>query len=259
VLAKITASAHAWTMPPILLEVCVDNVGGLAAAVAGGADRIELCGALELGGLTPAPELMQLGLACPLPVVARIRPRAGDFLYEAVEAQLMLNDIDAVAAAGLPAVSLGASRQDGQLDHVLLERLLRRARDHGLSATLHRAFDVSPDLAQATRLAIDLGFERILTSGGAPAAVQGIQGLLHCFDAAAGRITVMPGAGIHAANVGRLREHLPLAAVHASCSVPAPGAGNNGRRGPARPAPPRRQTSAALVAALQQALCRPLR
>ena len=235
----------------ILLEVCVDNLDGLAAALAGGADRIELCAALELGGLTPAPDLLQLAAASPLPVLARIRPRAGDFLYSEVEAQLMLNDIDAVAAAGLRAVSLGASLRNGQLDHVLLERLLRRARDHGLAATLHRAFDVSPDLAQSVRAAIDLGFERILTSGGAPTAAQGIHSLLRCFDAAAGRITIMPGAGIHAANIDRLREHLPLTAIHASCSAPAPdnGSSPDGRR----------QTSARLVAALQQALHRRLR
>jgi copper homeostasis protein len=238
-------------MPAILLEVCVDHLDGLAAAIAGGADRIELCASLELGGLTPTSNLMQLAAASPLPVVARIRPRAGDFLYSAVEAQLMLNDVDAVAAAGLRAVSLGASLRNGQLDHALLARLLSRARDHGLSATLHRAVDVSPDLAQSVRAAIDLGFERILTSGGAPTAAQGIHSLLRCFDAAAGRITIMPGAGIHATNVSRLRDHLPLTAIQSSCSAPAPGDG--------RSANLRRQTSAPLVAALQRALARPMR
>ena len=134
---------------------------------------------------------------------------------------------------------------------ILLERLLRRARDHGLSATLHRAIDVSPDLVQSVRTAIDLGFTRILTSGGAPTAVQGSHSLLRCFDAATGRITIMPGAGIHAANVGRLRDHLPLTAIQASCSAPVAGSG--------RSTTARRQTQALLVAALQQALRRPLR
>ena len=229
-------------MPAILLEVCVDQLAGLAAAVAGGADRIELCSWLALGGLSPKQELLQLAGASPVPVVARIRPRGGDFCFDAVEVQLMLNDIDAAAHAGLQGVSLGATLRDGRLDQATLARLVARARDHGLVCTLHRAIDINPDLAQATRLAIDLGFERILTSGGAPAAGQGINGLLRCFDAAAGRIAIMPGAGIDAANIARLREKLPLTEVHASCSLPAPGTAEG------------RTTSIAKVAALVQAL-----
>lgn len=237
---------------PITLEVCVDNVEGLAAAIAGGADRIELCGALEVGGLTPTAGLLRVAAASPLPVVAMIRPRGGDFCFDDVEIQLMLNEIDAVAAIGLQGVVLGASLRNGELDHQTLERLLKRARDHGLGATLHRAIDLCPDLAQATRLAIDLGFERILTSGGAPGALLGLSGLQRCFDAAGDRITIMPGAGINAENVGRLLDKLPVREVHASCSVPV-----------AASAPPvlafgfdaggRRQTSVARVAALKAA------
>lgn len=229
-------------MPAILLEVCVDQLAGLAAAIAGGADRIELCACLALGGLSPKQELLQLAAASPVPVVARIRPRGGNFCFDAVEVQIMLNDIDAAAHAGLQGVSLGATLRDGRLDQAILERLLARAHDHGLACTLHRAIDINPDLAQATRLAIDLGFERILTSGGAPAASQGINGLLRCFDAAAGRIAIMPGAGIDAANIARLRDKLPLTEVHASCSVPAPGTAEG------------RATSTPKVAALVQAL-----
>lgn len=237
----------------ITLEVCVDNVDGLSAAIAGGADRIELCAALEVGGLTPTSGLLRVAAASPLPVVAMIRPRGGDFCYDAVEIQLMLNEIDAVAATGLQGVVLGASLRNGELDHKTLERLLRRARDHGLESTLHRAIDLCPDLAQATRLAIDMGFARILTSGGARRALEGLGGLQRCLDAAGDRITIMPGAGINADNVGRLLEKLPVREVHASCSEPV-----------AASTPPvlefgfdaggRRQTSAAKVAALKTAL-----
>jgi copper homeostasis protein len=237
---------------PITLEVCVDNVEGLSAAIAGGADRIELCGTLEVGGLTPTSGLLRVAAASPVPVVAMIRPRGGDFCFDDVEIQLMLNEIDAVAAVGLQGVVLGASLRNGELDHQTLERLLRRARDHGLRATLHRAIDLCPDLALATRLAIDLGFERILTSGGAPSALQGLGGLQRCFDAAGDSITIMPGAGINAENVGRLLDKLPVREVHASCSAPV-----------AASAPPvlafgfdaggRRQTSVARVTALKAA------
>lgn len=207
---------------PILLEVCVDSVQGLGAAIEGGAGRIELCSALEIGGLTPSAGLLRAASSSPVPVVAMIRPRGGDFCFDEIEARLMLQEIDAVAAAGLQGVVLGASLEDGQLDLQLLGRLVQRAHGHGLRCTLHRAIDLCPDLADATRQAIELGFERILTSGGARSAPEGLDGLKRCFDAAAGRITIMPGAGIIAENVHLLRAQLPLTDVHASCSEPLP-------------------------------------
>ena len=206
----------------ITLEVCVDDVHGLAAAIAGGADRIELCSALDVGGLTPSAGLLRAAAGRPVPVVAMIRPRGGSFCFDEIETQLMLDEIDAVAGAGLQGVVLGASLPDGRLDRFTLERLVRRATDRGLGCTLHRAIDLCPDLAQATRLAVDLGFERILSSGGATSAPEGLAGLRRCFDAAAGRITIMPGAGIKADNVHLLRAALPLTEVHASCSEPLP-------------------------------------
>lgn len=240
-------------LDPITLEVCVDNVGGLAAAIAGGADRIELCGALDVGGLTPSAGLLRAASGGPVPTVAMIRPRGGDFCFDDAETALMLDEIDAVAAAGLQGVVLGASLPDGRLDQRTLERLVHRAAGHGLRCSLHRAIDLCPDLAQATGLAIALGFERILTSGGAASAVEGLPQLERCFDAAAGRITIMPGAGIGAGNVHLLRERLPLTDVHASCSDPLPA-----------PAPKvaalgfdpgkRRQTSRAKVSSLKAKL-----
>jgi copper homeostasis protein len=182
-----------------------------------------------------------------------IRPRGGDFCFNDAETMLMLHEIDAVAANGLQGVVLGASTPDGRLDRYTLELLVRRAKDHGLRCTLHRAIDLCPDLAQATSLAADLGFERILTSGGARSAPEGLDGLRRCFDAAAGRIAIMPGAGIDAGNVHLLRARLPLTDVHASCSeaLPAPSAmvaafGFD--------AGGRRQTSSAKVAALKAKL-----
>jgi copper homeostasis protein len=237
----------------IRLEVCVDNVHGLAAALAGGADRIELCSALDIGGLTPSAGLLRTASSSLAPVVAMIRPRGGDFCFDEAETRLMLDDIDAVAAAGLQGVVLGASMADGRLDPYTLERLVRRATGHGLRCTLHRAIDLCPDLAEATSLAVDLGFERILSSGGAHSAPEGLAGLQRCFDAAAGRIAIMPGAGIHPDHVDLLRARLPLTDVHASCSEPLP-----------PPAPSiaafgfdtgsRRQTSSAKVAALKAKL-----
>jgi len=237
----------------ITLEVCVDSVQGLAAAIDGGADRIELCSALEIGGLTPSAGLLRAASDSTVPVVAMIRPRGGDFCFDELDAQLMLQEIDAVAAAGLQGVVLGASKPDGRLDLPTLARLVRRAADQGLRCTLHRAIDLCPDLAQATRGAIDLGFVRILTSGGARSAPEGLDGLRRCFEAAAGRIAIMPGAGINAENVGLLRAALPLTDLHASCSEPLP-APSSGVAAFGFDAGGRRQTSRAKIAALRAKL-----
>ncbi len=204
-----------------LLEVCVDGPDGLAAAVAGGADRIELCAALELGGLTPSPGLMALAAGCGRPVMAMIRPRGGDFIFGAAELDLMIRDIDAVRAAGLTGVVIGASRPGGALDEAALTRLTVAA--SGLDVTLHRAIDLVPDVAEAVEVAVGLGIRRILTSGGKRSALAGIGTLRRTLDAAAGRLTVMAGAGLSTETVGDLLSALPdLVELHASCSLPLP-------------------------------------
>ncbi len=209
-----------------LLEICVDSFAGLNAAIIGGADRIELCAALEVGGLTPTRELMWLAARAPLPVYAMIRPRGGDFAFNEVELARMRRDIACVREAGLAGVVLGASRTDGRLDVDGLAGLVAAA--SGLGRTLHRAFDVTPDPAEAVDAAIALGFERILSSGGRESALDGIEGLIAATARAAGRIGIMPGAGITADSVGPILARLRPREVHASCRRPptndAPGA-----------------------------------
>ena len=200
----------------MIIEVCVDTSESLQAAVAGGADRIELCVALAVGGLTPAAGFMQQAAACGVPVLVMIRPRAGDFVWSAAEIAVMQADIAAVRAAGLAGVVLGASLRDGRLDLPNLGLLLKAAA--GLCLTLHRCFDLVPDVGIALEQAIALGFHRILTSGGATSAPAGIDRLLALKAQAAGRIVILPGGGISAQTVAALA---PLASdeVHSSCSV----------------------------------------
>ena len=201
----------------MILEICVDDVAGLEAAVSGGADRIELCAALSGGGVTPSAGFMQRAASCGLPVSVMIRPRAGDFVFTRDEADVMKRDIDAARAAGLSGVVLGASRGDGSLDIGLLEELCSHA--NGLDVTLHRAFDVVPDMEEALEAAIALGFPRILTSGGARSALEGIEALAHLSEMAAGRIVVMPGAGVRPQSVQTLLDRFPISEIHASCSA----------------------------------------
>ncbi|WP_028752732.1 copper homeostasis protein CutC [Rhizobium leucaenae] len=204
----------------MLLEVCVEDIAGLNAAIAGGADRIELCSALTVGGLTPSAGLMLAAARASIPAYAMIRPRAGSFVYSADELDVMKNDIDAARHAGLPGVVLGASLPDGRLDGDTLRALVTHAGSHG--KTLHRAFDLVPDIEEAVELAISLGFERILTSGRAKTAAEGLTGLEQAIAIAAGRISIMPGSGVNIGTVGKLWPRLPISEIHASCSIAEP-------------------------------------
>ncbi|MCB1447943.1 MAG: copper homeostasis protein CutC [Rhizobiaceae bacterium] len=234
----------------ILLEICVDDLAGIEAAMKGGAGRVELCSALPLGGLTPSFGLMNLAATFDIVCNAMIRPRAGDFVYSEEELDVMLADIAAARSAGLAGVVLGASLPDGRLDRFALETLVKAADD--LDLTLHRAFDLVPDIAEAVELAVTLGFSRILTSGRAKSAAEGLDGLKQAMTAARGRISIMPGSGIDHRSVGAVRA-LGVTEVHASCSAPA-------ETPPERIAvfgfasPSARRTDPAKVASLRKAL-----
>lgn len=233
------------------LEVCVADPQSLAAAIAGGAERIELCSALELGGLTPLPGLMALARESGIETYALVRPRSGDFVFDAHDEAAMLHDIDAVRAAGLAGVVLGANHSDGRLDDRLLARLLAHA--SGLGSTLHRAIDLVPDFAEATETAIALGFDRILTSGGAPTVLEGLGQLALAHATAAGRIKVMAGSGVRPDNVLEILAAVPVDEVHSSCAgTPGPSADGAVRLGFA--ARTKRHTDAAVVRAFRETL-----
>ncbi len=197
------------------LEVCVDTVEGLKAAQEIEVDRIELCGPLSVGGVTPSYGLMCAAGHSAVPALAMIRPRAGGFVYSPAEEVVMLADIDAARSAGMAGVVLGASRPDGTLNIGMLERLVARA--HGLDLTLHRVFDLTPDPFEALEQAIRLGFTRILTSGHSVKAWDGRRELAQLVQTAAGRIQIMAGSGVSAQNVAALVEQTGLKSVHASC------------------------------------------
>ena len=204
-------------MRRILLEVCIDSAQGLAAAIEGGADRIELCSALALGGLTPSPGFMAFAALAPIPSYAMIRPRAGNFVFSYEEIDMMRGDIDAARAAGLAGVVLGANLESGALNEAGLWKLKEHAA--GMGATLHRAIDLVPDRLAAIDAAIGLGFERVLSSGGARTAPEGIEALAAMVERAAGRISVMPGSGVNAGNAASLIARLGVSELHGSCSA----------------------------------------
>ena len=198
-----------------LLEVAANSVASAQAAQAGGAGRIELCAALELGGLTPSHA--QIALArerLRIPLYALIRPRAGDFLYDDDECETMLRDIETCAALGCNGVVLGVLDADGNVDMPRCRALIGAAK--GLGVTFHRAIDVSRDPLRALEDVIALGCERVLSSGAQPGAATGADLLQAMLRQADGRIVVMPGAGIDADNLVDLRRRTGAREFHAS-------------------------------------------
>lgn len=210
-------------MSRVRLEVCVDTHEGLEIAAARGADRIELCTCLSAGGLTPSVGMMEIAarLACPTRVM--IRPRDGDFTYSAGEIDMMLRDIDTVAATSLEGVVFGANHAAGDLDEAALARLAGHAKGQGLKVTLHRSFDLAPDLPAALAVAAGLGIDAVLTSGGeadAPTGIEMLKTLVDGSKAAGYAIEIMAGVGVGARTVRTLVTRTGVEWVHGSCSLP---------------------------------------
>lgn len=207
-----------------ILEVCIDTPAAIAVAALGGADRIEVCAALALGGLTPSSGLVAAAVASGVPVMAMIRPRPGGFDYDDAALAVMADDIDRVAALGVAGIVVGALA-GAALDAGALEMLIARARAAGgrrgraVQTTLHRAIDLCADPLAAVEQAVALGFDHVLSSGGAPTAVEGADMLRAMRRIAAGRCAIVAGAGVTPDNVRALVATTGVAAVHASCTV----------------------------------------
>lgn len=183
------------------MEICCGSVEDVRAAHFGGAVRVELCSALDLGGVTPSAGLIVGAIRekGPMKVNVLIRPRQGDFVYSPDEVSVMEADIAAARVAGADGVVIGALSSDGNLDIPALRRLLKAA--EGMDVTFHRAFDECVDPSGALEQLIELGIPRLLTSGCAPSALEGLPLIASLVEQAAGRISIMPGAGINPRNI----------------------------------------------------------
>lgn len=210
------------------IEICVETFGDAIAAVAAGADRIEYCSALALGGLTPSPAAIEHISDIGAPCMVMIRPRPGNFRYEAGEISQMKREISIARAAGAAGVVFGAGDRDRGLDVPVLAEVMSAC--EGLQTTLHRVFDEVPDQFAALEQAVDLGFDRILTSGGASDALSGAERIGQLIRLARGRIGILPGAGITPDNARKIIAKTGAGELHASCKVAGPAAdGNEGR------------------------------
>ena len=198
----------------LTLEVCCADVQSVRAAMEGGAHRVELCEALEVDGLTPSAEMMAEAIGLGIPVQVLIRPRQGDFVYDKTEVQSMLEGIRLAKRLGANGVVIGALKPDGSIDEETVRRLVAEAK--GLSITFHRAFDVCARPMEALEQIIALGCHRLLTSGQAPTAEQGIPLIKRLVGQAAGRLSIMPGSGVNPGNARLILSETGAREIHGS-------------------------------------------
>jgi copper homeostasis protein len=197
----------------VILEACVDSVESAIAAQAGGAHRIELCEDLLEGGTTPSAGMIEVCRErLHIPVHVLIRPRGGDFVYSDVEIEVMQRDIALARRLGAKGVVFGALHADGTVDIERTRALLGVSRP--LSVTFHRAFDFTPDADAALDSLIGLGIDRVLTSGQAPMAVEGISTLARLVTRASGRIHILAAGGLSEEHIARVAELTGVQEMH---------------------------------------------
>ncbi len=202
------------------VEVCCADISSVAAAEKAGAPRIELCAALPLGGVTPSVGAMAMArriFSGKIHVLVRIRD--GNFVYNSDEKEAMYLDLPAVAAAGCDGVVVGALNADGSIDREFAAKMAETAHKLHLSITFHRAFDVCNDRKSTLDTLISLGYDRVLTSGGADDALTGAEELAALNRQADGRIIILPGGGVTANNAAEIIDTVGTTEIHGSCRL----------------------------------------
>lgn len=205
-------------MEGYILETCIDSVESAMAAERGGANRLELCGNLIIGGTTPSPVLYQeVRRHCGLKIHALIRPRFGDFCYTEHEFRIIRGEVKMFRELGADGVVIGCLRPDGALDMEQMGMLMEEAGN--MSVTLHRAFDVCRNPYEALEEAVRLGINTILTSGQAETCLSGSRLLAEMAEQSAGRIDILVGSGVDAAAIRELYPQVKTHAYHMSGKV----------------------------------------
>ena len=202
-------------MEKYLLEVCVDSVESAIAAANGGADRIELCSNLLIGGTTPSLSLFnEIKSLIDIPINILVRPRFGDFYYSKYEVRTMVEDIKAFNKSGANGVVIGCLDENGDLDVDKMNRLISAA--DGIDITLHRAFDVCRNPMQCLETAKYMGINTILTSGQKANCVDGIDLLKDLVSHSDGKIDIMVGSGLNSSNIKEIASYTKATSFHMS-------------------------------------------
>mgnify|MGYP003292170257 FL=1 len=201
----------------VKFEICCGSLQSALNAQEAGANRVELCPALNLGGITPSYGTIEMARKMlDIDINVLIRTRGGDFLYDSDEVAVMIRDIRACASIGVQGVALDPL---GNIDMDCCRALVATAKNFGLSVTFHRAIDRAYDIFTALEDVIALDVDRILTSGGKPSAHEGMETISKMNQIADGRVIIMPGAGINAGNIKEIISTTGVSEVHFSGSV----------------------------------------
>lgn len=202
-------------MKRFLLEACVDSVTSAMAAVIGGADRLELCSNLIIGGTTPDLALFkEIRKYSNIPIRVLLRPRFGDFHYDFHESQIILENISMYRAAGADGIVIGSLNPDGTLNVSQMEKFIKQAGNMGV--TLHRAFDMCRDSMDTMRIAKAIGVDTILTSGQAQTCMQGREVIRQLTETAGEDLTILAGAGVLPSVIRQMYETTGVTAYHMS-------------------------------------------
>jgi len=209
----------------IKIEICAGSLESCKVAERAGAQRVELCSVLSLGGVTPSYGVISLARReISIDINVLIRPRQGDLLYSREDMEVMIRDIEMCGQLNVAGIVIGALDKYGNVDMEFCRPLIEAALKHSLSVTFHRAIDVSRDIFQSLESVIALGAHRVLTSGGAQTAFEAIPTLKKMNEIAAGRVIIMPGSGINASNISAIIEQTGVSEIHLSASENIPSA-----------------------------------
>lgn len=205
----------------ISLEICANSITSALAAQEGGAIRVELCDNLYAGGTTPSPgQITTARKLLHIKLYVLIRPRGSDFLYTDVEFDTMVADVKYCIEAGCDGIVTGMLNADGTVDKERCIQLAQLAKQAGLGVTFHRAFDMCADQFQALEDIIEMGFERILTSGGRSTAMEGSRVITELVKKAKERISIMAGSGITEINAADLIMITGVNEIHGTLMAP---------------------------------------
>lgn len=209
------------------VEVVATSIDGVRAAITGGAQRIHLCANLTEGGTTPSAGLIleagELARLAAVPVMVLIRPRGGDFVYDAEEVEVMVADLRAGRRIGSAGFVLGCLTAEGWVDVDLTRRLVEEAQ--GKPVTFHRAVDAAVDPIAAANSAFQAGCRRVLTSGGAETALVGADVIRQMVSRAPSGGTVVAAGGIRPGTVAEVVQRTGVREVHLSARTAAPARG----------------------------------
>ena len=208
----------------VTVEICLEDIESAIAAQCGGADRIELCDNLTVGGTTPSIGMIQqVRQQLQIDLQVLVRPRGGDFCYTDLEFGVMRRDVEAAKSAGANGIVTGILNPDGTIDIQRTQELVRLALP--IPVTFHRAFDHTPDSLSALETLVDCGVSRILSSGQAPSAHEGLSLLSQLQETTQGRISIMAGGGVNSRNAPSIVRQARISEIHtgSSCMQRLPG------------------------------------